>query len=153
VPVKTPAGSVHVYIRPRDRGLKQPSAKEYLDQKKAVVDRFTVLDHGAKEILRLLATMRIMSAQSITDHLIKYKFPKAENVLADLRRDPVPFVMLSGNDVTLTPILEKIIKEVVAAEQKEFSEANDRMAHDQLRYKITNDPGFAARYNAARRLS
>jgi hypothetical protein len=149
IPVTASQRTVNIYLRPRDRGLTEFNAQEYLVQKKAVTDNFVLLEHGSKEALRLLLLMRLMTAQALTDHLVKWKFPKAERIFDDLRNTPVPFVVSAGrSEFQINPTLEKIIKEVSVKDQSEFLKLWAEMPTDMMRYKIDNDPGFAERYNA-----
>jgi hypothetical protein len=148
VPVTTPTGLVDVYIRPRDRGLKQWNAHAYNEQRKCIVERFMGMDHGAKEAIRFLSFGRVMSAQRITDHLREHKFPNADKIFDSLRDDSVPLVARYGDgEFRINPTLEKIVKEVVAADKKEFLGAVSRLPADQFAYKVRNEPGFEARYN------
>jgi hypothetical protein len=149
IPVSTPNYSVNVCIRPDDRGLRQLGAREYDEQKKCVAKRFMGMDHGSKEAIRFLSFGRIMSAQRVTDHLRQCNFPNADKVFDGLRDDIVPLVARYGNDeYRINPALEKIVKEVVAADKKEFIETASRLPADQFAYKAKNESGFEARYNA-----
>ena len=147
LPITTANGTVELRIRPRDRALKSFNASEYLAQKKVVTDGFTPLDHGAKEALRLLLLMKAMTAQAITDHLVKWKFPKAERIVDDLRNASVPFIVSLGrSEFQINPTLEKIIKEVSTTDQSDFLKAIEQMPAEGMRRRAENEPGFAERY-------
>jgi hypothetical protein len=148
VPVTTPVGLVDVYVRPRDRALKQWNAHAYDEQRKVLTERFMGMDHGAKEAIRILSFSRVMSAQRITDHLRQANFPNADKIFDGLRDDIVPLVARFGNasEFRINPALEKIVKEVVATDKKEFVEAASRLPIDQFAYRVKNEPGFEARY-------
>jgi hypothetical protein len=149
IPVSTAHWSLDVSIRPRDRGLKQFKVREYNEQKKCIAERFMGMDHGAKEAIRILSLGRVMSAQRVTDQLHKCNFPNADKIFDGLRDDIVPLVARYGNgEFRINPTLEKIVKEVVAADKKEFLGAVSRLPADQFAYKVKNEPGFEARYNA-----
>jgi len=150
IPVSTAHGPFDVSIRPRDRGLKQWNAHAYNEQRKCIVERFMGMDHGAKEAIRILSFGRVMSAQRITDHLRQCDFPNADAVFDSLRDDIVPLVARYGNagEFRINPALEKIVKEVIATDKKEFLAVVSRLPADQFAYKAKNEPGFEARYNA-----
>jgi hypothetical protein len=124
------------------------NVQEYNATRNCLYDRYVVFDHGAKEALGFLSMMRVQSADKITEHLLKYEFPNADKVVNGLRECSVPFVAPAGDNLVLHPALEKIITEIIKAEQVEFLKAWDTMPSDQMDYKIRNEPGFAARFNA-----
>jgi hypothetical protein len=149
IPVNTPNYLVRFRIRPADRGLRHVAAKEYDTLRNCVSERFMGMDHAAKEAIRILSFGRVMSAQQITDHLRERNFPNADKVFDSLRNDIVPLVASFGNagEFRINPALEKIVKEAVAADKKEFLEAASKLPADQFAYKAKNEPGFVARYN------
>ncbi len=148
IPVSTPNWTVDVCIRPRDRGLKQFNAQEYVAQQKAVHDRYIVLSQETKALLSFLRARRIVSAVDAADHFKKYDLPNAEKTLSDLRNDSVPFLDLSGSEIKLNPILERIVTEIVKKDEMEFINAVDNMPTKTMGDRIKNESGFKGRYNA-----
>ena len=73
----------------------------------------------------MIATMGAMSAQQVTNHLLRHKFPKAERIFDELHSDAIPFLVSSGSsEFKLNPALETVIKEAVKADESVF--ATDR---------------------------
>lgn len=149
IPVSTSNWSVNLRLRPRDRGLKQFNAQEYLAQRKAVYDRYSVLSQQGKELLGFLCARRILSTAELMDHFQKYDLPDAEKTLASLRSDSVPFLATSdANEIKVNPLLEKVIVEIVKADSVEFLKAVEKMTGEVMGVRIKNEPGFKGRYNA-----
>jgi hypothetical protein len=149
IPVSTAIWSVNLCLRPRDRGLRQFNAQEYLAQSKVVYDRYIVLSQQGKELLGFLCLRRILSTAEITDYFQKYDLPDAEKTLANLRNDSVPFLAASdANEIKLNPLLEKIIAEIVKADSVDFLKAVEKMTGEDMGDRIKHELGFKGRYNA-----
>jgi hypothetical protein len=134
----------------------QPSAVEaefdaerYLARKNAVDGRFHVLSHGAREALSLLSLMGATTAQNITNNLAKFDFPEAKKVFDDLKNDSVSFVVSKGlSEFELNPTLARIIREAIEEDEARLLAEARNLSGDDFRYKIENESGYAARYNA-----
>ena len=110
--------------------------------------RYIFLSQAAKALLAFVCVRRVVSEAQIVDHFQQYKLPDPAKTLSGLRNDSVPFLAAGTSEIKLTPALEKIIVEIVRADEAEFRQAFAKMTSAVIGERIRNEIGFEGRVNA-----